>query len=268
MSEVPGRHINQDLSFALYICNRKEFLPVFQIRKARVEDCDDLVPIFKKHGLLNGKDTDHYLASLVYTRNEADELAMVAESGGEVVGFMSVNTNIDQEKLRNLYDLEPFNNLDSIEYVTWNPNKQSSSSNINENLQNTVGIKLFCIDPDYASYSYQFINVIFNHFKRIEYCAISHEPNTPELVLLKSFIPVKHRDKYSDTSLLYLTSCFGNREVLTVRRANISDRGNIERILDRIPNFQHTLRILDGLEESKGNSKENQLIFRFWIIHW
>jgi Domain of unknown function (DUF4821) len=49
-TEVPL--INDKLSCSLQVCRRKQFLPLFQIRKARVEDCDDLVPLFKAHGVI------------------------------------------------------------------------------------------------------------------------------------------------------------------------------------------------------------------------
>lgn len=65
------------LPHTLLLCVRKDFLPPFIIRRARVEDCDDLVPIFKTNGLLEGQDGDHYIAKLV--QNTKDSFAMVAE---------------------------------------------------------------------------------------------------------------------------------------------------------------------------------------------
>ena len=75
-TEVPL--LNQNTTFSMQICKRKEFMPLFRIRKARVEDCDDLIPLFKKRHLLDGKDQDNYIARLVQP-SSGDTLAFVAE---------------------------------------------------------------------------------------------------------------------------------------------------------------------------------------------
>jgi hypothetical protein len=36
------------MPYALHLCQRKDFYPEFEVRRARVEDCDDLIPILKK----------------------------------------------------------------------------------------------------------------------------------------------------------------------------------------------------------------------------
>jgi hypothetical protein len=40
-----------DNQFSLYLCQKKEVFPIFKVRRARVEDCDDLVPMFKKQNV-------------------------------------------------------------------------------------------------------------------------------------------------------------------------------------------------------------------------
>ena len=78
--------------FSLHVCSRKDVVPVVKVRKARVEDCDDLVPMFKKQNvsfgdvvvevrrlrpwnglhyqLLEGKHADFYLAELLESKSE------------------------------------------------------------------------------------------------------------------------------------------------------------------------------------------------------
>jgi hypothetical protein len=47
---VKQKHIAQDgAPFDLYVCPREIVSPFLVVRKARVEDCDDLVPLLKKY---------------------------------------------------------------------------------------------------------------------------------------------------------------------------------------------------------------------------
>ncbi|KAJ3327302.1 hypothetical protein HDU76_012035 [Blyttiomyces sp. JEL0837] len=99
-----------DAPFALQVCNRKDVYPPLKVRRARVEDCDDLVPMFKKQNLLHGKKADHYLAELLESKSDANR-TLVAEVDGSVVGFMSLTKDIDHEILTKCYDLQAFDNL-------------------------------------------------------------------------------------------------------------------------------------------------------------
>jgi Domain of unknown function (DUF4821) len=206
--------------------------------------------------LLEGKDEDHYLAELVQSKADKSALAIVAESGGEVVGFMSLKLNVDQNKLRHMYILEPFKNLAKRTYLlTIGINLTSelfadaadSGPVETELLQNTIGINIFCIESKFSAYSYQFINVAFQHFRDIDYCVISHPPNVPELRLCRDFIPIKARNGKMDVERLYLASCNGNQEVASVRIAKDDDLGDMHIMLDGIPNPEHSSRIINSV---------------------
>lgn len=62
-------------------CNRHQFVPRLVVRQARVEDHDDLVPVFKKQSDM-GADVQKgfFLASLIENQNEHN-VALVAEVG-------------------------------------------------------------------------------------------------------------------------------------------------------------------------------------------
>ncbi|KAJ3038149.1 hypothetical protein HDV00_000949 [Rhizophlyctis rosea] len=96
--------------FAMHVCLRKDVVPSVKVRKARVEDCDDLVPMFKKQNLLEGKHADFYLAELLESKSERIK-TLVAEADGEVVGFMSLNRDVDQELLAETFHVEAFDLL-------------------------------------------------------------------------------------------------------------------------------------------------------------
>ncbi|KAI8618569.1 hypothetical protein BC830DRAFT_1108114 [Chytriomyces sp. MP71] len=96
--------------FALQVCSKKDVFQTVKIRKGRVEDCDDLVPMFKKQNLLNGQSADHFLAELLESKNDSVK-TLVAEIGGLVAGFMSLTNDVDQELLAKTFDLDAFDNL-------------------------------------------------------------------------------------------------------------------------------------------------------------
>ncbi|TPX75085.1 hypothetical protein CcCBS67573_g03643 [Chytriomyces confervae] len=109
-SEVQAKTGIAFAPFALQVCSKKDVFPTVKIRKGRVEDCDDLVPMFKKQNLLNGQNADHFLAELLESKNDAVK-TLVAEIGGLVAGFMSLTNEVDQDLLAKTFDLDAFDNL-------------------------------------------------------------------------------------------------------------------------------------------------------------
>jgi hypothetical protein len=164
---------------------------------------------------------------------------MVAEYGGKVVGFMSVSVNVDSRKLRHLYHLEQFGNLYKYD------NKEETVD-----VPNTIAINIFCIESSLASYSYQFIHVTFEAFKKFDYCIISHPPNTPELVLCRDMISIESRPGKHNSDMLYIASCFTNQEILIVRPAVDDDMPGIHMMLIGIPNREHENNVIDGLNSA------------------
>ncbi|KAJ3140086.1 hypothetical protein HK100_010584 [Physocladia obscura] len=109
-TEMQPKTGNAFAPFALQVCNKRTVFPVLKIRKARIEDCDDLVPMFKKQNLLDGQNTDHFLAELLESKDENTK-TLVADIAGTVVGFMSLTSAVDQTLLAKTFDLDAFDNL-------------------------------------------------------------------------------------------------------------------------------------------------------------
>ncbi|KAJ3210795.1 hypothetical protein HDU67_005006 [Dinochytrium kinnereticum] len=107
-NEVPIKYIGAP--FTLHVCGRRDMAPPLKVRRARVEDCDDLAPMFKKQNLLQEQNADHYLAELLESTSESIK-TLVAEADGNVVGFMSLTKDIDQEVISKLFNLDIFDNL-------------------------------------------------------------------------------------------------------------------------------------------------------------
>ncbi|XP_071996729.1 cilia- and flagella-associated protein 61 isoform X2 [Engystomops pustulosus] len=104
---VPG----SKLQFPVYICHRHRHCPQLHIRKARVEDHDDLIPIFMRHNdTLQTTYGEYFLAELIKAQDEHNH-AVVCEDQGCAVGFMSVCSEVNVQLLQDSFDLGPFHGL-------------------------------------------------------------------------------------------------------------------------------------------------------------
>ncbi|XP_075059935.1 cilia- and flagella-associated protein 61 [Mixophyes fleayi] len=106
---IPGATPAADCS--MYICYRHKHCPQLYIRKARVEDHDDLIPIFMRHNdTLKATYGEYFLAELIKAQDE-DNHAIVCEDQGTAVGFMSVCSEVNVQLLQDSFDLGPFHGL-------------------------------------------------------------------------------------------------------------------------------------------------------------
>ncbi|XP_030626735.1 cilia- and flagella-associated protein 61 [Chanos chanos] len=100
-----------DVQCSAFICYRHSFCPQLHVRKARVEDHDDLTEIFaEKTQALCASHGPYFLAELIEAQDEENHAA-VCESGGAAVGFMSVSGDINLKLLNACFELGPFNGL-------------------------------------------------------------------------------------------------------------------------------------------------------------
>ncbi|XP_004687196.1 PREDICTED: cilia- and flagella-associated protein 61 [Condylura cristata] len=103
---VPSLKYDED--FAVHICHRHSHYPQLHIRKARVEDHDDLMPIFMHHDtILKATYGEYFLAELIEAQDEENH-AVVCEVEGIAVGFMSVCSRVNMKLIHECFDLGPF----------------------------------------------------------------------------------------------------------------------------------------------------------------
>ncbi|XP_074065449.1 cilia- and flagella-associated protein 61 isoform X2 [Macrotis lagotis] len=106
---VPSFNYNEE--FSVHVCHRHRHCPQLYIRQARVEDHDDLMPIFMRHDTsLREIYGDYFLAELIEAQDE-ENYSVVCEDKGTAVGFMSVCSQVNMELLHQCFDLGPFNGL-------------------------------------------------------------------------------------------------------------------------------------------------------------
>ncbi|XP_022350074.1 cilia- and flagella-associated protein 61 [Enhydra lutris kenyoni] len=109
VGNIPSLTYDED--FTVHICHRQKHYPQLHIRRARVEDHDDLMPIFLRHDMLL-KETygEYFLAELIEAQDEENH-AIVCEVEGVAVGFMSVCSRVNMQLLHECFDLGPFHGL-------------------------------------------------------------------------------------------------------------------------------------------------------------
>ncbi|KAM8774422.1 cilia- and flagella-associated protein 61 [Rhynchonycteris naso] len=109
VGNVPSLRYDED--FAVHICHRHSHYPQLHVRKARVEDHDDLMPIFMRHDtILKETYGEYFLAELIEAQDKENH-AVVCEVEGVAVGFMSVCSRVNMQLLHQCFDLGPFHGL-------------------------------------------------------------------------------------------------------------------------------------------------------------
>ncbi|KAK6176372.1 hypothetical protein SNE40_014672 [Patella caerulea] len=95
----------------VFVCNRHDHVPVLHVRNARVEDNDDLTPIFNRQSdMLKSIYGDFFLAELIEAQDEEMQ-CLVAEAEGTACGFVSLNNNVNYDLLNECFELAPFHGL-------------------------------------------------------------------------------------------------------------------------------------------------------------
>ncbi|XP_014784216.1 cilia- and flagella-associated protein 61 [Octopus bimaculoides] len=118
-----------DKFFTIFISERYMFEPMLYIRNARVEDTDELTPLFDSlNNTLQAVYGDYYLAELIESQNEEMQ-CIVAEVNDYAVGLMSINSNVDVEFLNSSYNLEVFHSLEQKKAGLANRNQKITFAN-------------------------------------------------------------------------------------------------------------------------------------------
>ncbi|XP_064599733.1 cilia- and flagella-associated protein 61-like [Liolophura sinensis] len=92
-------------------CFRHDHVPVLHVRRARIEDHDDLTPIFNRQSdMLSRTYGDFFLGELIDAQDEHMH-CLVAEVDGTAIGFMSMSDDVNVNLLNECFELAPFHGL-------------------------------------------------------------------------------------------------------------------------------------------------------------
>ncbi|GAB1605044.1 cilia- and flagella-associated protein 61-like isoform X1 [Argonauta hians] len=106
-----GADGTEDHIYHIYIAHRHMFEPLLYIRNARVEDSDEVTPLFNSlNGTLQSVYGDYYISELIESKGESMQ-CIVAEVNDYAVGLMGLNTDIDLNFLNKSYSLDIFERL-------------------------------------------------------------------------------------------------------------------------------------------------------------
>ena len=93
------------------VCRGSDLVPHLSIRKAAVEDHDDLVPVFDGHSEVVSADVGEFFLAELISQQDGDRRSVVGTAGGHAVGLMSVARHVDVGTLQEAFDLSAYNGL-------------------------------------------------------------------------------------------------------------------------------------------------------------
>ena len=102
------------LKQSVYYIHRSKVLPQLQVREARVEDNDDLLPILQSSNpnIANGQE-EYFLANLIQSQDDRSKF-FVGVHKNRPVGMLATSLDINAELLSRVFELEPYTGLVTI----------------------------------------------------------------------------------------------------------------------------------------------------------
>ncbi|KAM6355899.1 LOW QUALITY PROTEIN: cilia- and flagella-associated protein 61 [Podargus strigoides] len=134
-----------DTSFTLFVCPRHRYHPQLYIRKARLEDYDDLMPIWTRQSeTLKEAYGEYSLVDLIESQDEENQ-AVVCEVGGSAVGFMSLCSEVNVSLFQECFHLGPFHGLckphpEDILKMPQKPSVQEDEDESNQTSEETESV--------------------------------------------------------------------------------------------------------------------------------
>ena len=97
---------------AVFVMPRANVLPDLLVRAARVEDHDDLVPVFESRSEVVQETFGTYFLAEVIEQQSDERKVLVGEGpDGHAVGLIALAANVDADLLNACFDLQPYAGL-------------------------------------------------------------------------------------------------------------------------------------------------------------
>merc|ERR1719440_2452663 len=175
---------------------REDYIAPLFIRRARVEDHDDLVAVFNAQSdVTTNVYGEYFLAELVEAQNDENR-AIVAEVDGRAVGLMCLTSDVDINVLAQCFELDPYDQLLKPKYMEKvrkqgdNPPPAEIGDYVQVAVRNVVLEDLFADAPledgEYHSVA------LLQHLQTVEFSAteVLGGEDTPELNLAELLFPM------------------------------------------------------------------------------
>ncbi|KAI9341385.1 hypothetical protein BDR26DRAFT_969821 [Obelidium mucronatum] len=237
-SEMQAKTGQAFAPFALQVCCKKDVFPVVKIRKGRIEDCDDLVPMFKKQNS--------------------------PEVGGVVAGFMSLTNDVDQDLLAATFDLDAFDNLikdvppEILATANGDYRKKPLLKPRNRcNANATCFVSICCaLKTHMQTKESSLFKAAFALFPDRDYCVITVPSGMPEIPMLRSFTMVQPRYGKMTSHCLYILNRFGCTETVYTRVARATDYLIAEQMVQGLAaEYEILTRFNDSFTDSESEYK-------------
>ncbi|KAI1897390.1 hypothetical protein AGOR_G00082810 [Albula goreensis] len=265
--------LQSQCQWSAFVCHRHNFCPTLHVRRARVEDHDDLTHLLAEQAkVCSTSYGPYFLAELIDAQND-DFHAAVCENEGTAVGFISVSGNVNLTLLNECFELGPFNGLSKTPLAnptgsaeTESPEESSNATcedpeekdpksvpEPEQNVLNAFCIQLFFIDKKYEMRSVDFLPYIFKLFPDRDFCVISVPKLGPEFPLLQTFLRAVPQSSSTLPHELYIYHRSGLLKTFEVRITVSSDRHAIESLLKKLSLHESMLEDLDKFYQARQN---------------
>jgi hypothetical protein len=222
-------------------CSRETVVPSLLVRAARVEDYDDLMPLFELEApdLLQqyGK---FFVSDLI---KSTDTKCLVAEGNdGLAVAFVGIEPNFNAVEHKESYDLSAFEDL----------LKESGTA---------FRIRIFFIAEDYRIHSRDFIKPIFALMRGADYCAMFLPTDSPPFPLAPFFTRIPALDHGKERFVLFLCHRDSVTDVLlSVRKFESDDYSLFENFIEPLPNRTELLEFANDKPDQIYQLMANEII--------
>uniref|UniRef100_A0A3Q1FLN4 Cilia and flagella associated protein 61 n=1 Tax=Acanthochromis polyacanthus TaxID=80966 RepID=A0A3Q1FLN4_9TELE len=253
------------------ITHRSKHFPCLHVRPARVEDYDDIMPLFEKQRKQPVFDQPYLSAELLEAKSE-DCHSAVCEIDGVVVGFIRVTADVDLSVLHANFELSEFDGLCNVQQPepdgpaaqsdpSEDEKEQTQTSTLQQEEAQSTGtvsgksnafcIQLFVIDKEYETRSVDFIPHIFKLFPDLNFCIITVPSGAPVFPLLQNFVRVPSGPTNLLSRELYICHRAGLWALsVEVRPAVPADRPAVSSLVKDLNLSEFLLQDLDRFYES------------------
>lgn len=222
-------------------CSRESVVPSLVIRAARVEDYDDLMPLFKAEANDLIEEYGQFFVSDLIKSN--DTKCLVAEGNdGLAVAFCGIEPNFDASEHQESYDLAAFQDLFKEEGIAFR-------------------IRVFFIANEYRLHSRDFMKPIFSLMRGSDYCMMFLPTNSPPFPLAPFFTRIPALDHGKERFVLNLCHRDSVTDVmLNVRQFSSEDYSLLENFIEPLANRTQILEECNDHPEHVYQLMANEII--------
>lgn len=222
-------------------CARDSVVPSLLIRAARVEDYDDLMPLFEAEAPdLIQEYGQFFVSDLI--KSEGTKCLVAEGHDGRAVAFAGLEPEFDPSEHKDSYDLEAFQDLFKEKKIAFR-------------------IRIFFIAEDYRNHSRDFMKPIFALMRDADYCLMFLPTNSPPFPLAPFFTRIPAYEHGNERFVLYLCHRDSVADVmLSVRQFSGDDYSLLENFIEPLPNRTEILEICNEHPENVYQLMANEIV--------